>query len=37
MENFITTVLLVIIFGVAYLSYKTAKYLESTKDTCTEN
>ncbi|SHL38863.1 hypothetical protein SAMN05443543_101640 [Flavobacterium flevense] len=36
MENFITTILLAIIIGIGYISYKVSKDLENRKDTCTE-
>ena len=36
MENYITTILVTIIIGIAYISYKIAKDLDNRKDTCTE-
>ena len=36
MENYITTILVAIIFGIGYISYKISKDLETRKDTCTE-
>ncbi|EJL65576.1 hypothetical protein PMI10_01158 [Flavobacterium sp. CF136] len=36
MENYITTILVAIIIGIAYISYKISRDLESKKDTCTE-
>jgi len=36
MENYITAILVTIIIGIAYISYKISRDLESKKDTCTE-
>ncbi|KQB43575.1 hypothetical protein RC62_65 [Flavobacterium aquidurense] len=36
MENYITTILVAIIMGVGYISYKISRDLETRKDTCTE-
>lgn len=36
MENYITTILVAIIIGIGYISYKISRDLESRKDTCTE-
>ncbi|MCP2028613.1 hypothetical protein L1276_003783 [Flavobacterium sp. HSC-32F16] len=36
MENYITTALVAIIIGIAYISYRISKDLETRKDTCTE-
>ncbi|MDR7211011.1 hypothetical protein J2W48_002962 [Flavobacterium piscis] len=36
MENYITTILVTIIIGIAYISYKISRDLETRKDTCKE-
>ncbi|SHL16938.1 hypothetical protein SAMN05444146_3208 [Flavobacterium johnsoniae] len=36
MENYITTILVAIIFGIGYISYRISRDLETRKDTCTE-
>ncbi|MBB4801858.1 hypothetical protein HNP37_001919 [Flavobacterium nitrogenifigens] len=36
MENYITTILVAIIVGIGYISYRISKDLETRKDTCTE-
>jgi len=36
MENYITAILVAIIFGIGYISYRISKDLETRKDTCTE-
>jgi hypothetical protein len=36
MENYITTILVSILLGIGYISYRISKDLETKKDTCTE-
>ena len=36
MENYITTILVTIIFGLAYISYKISKDLDNRNDICSE-
>jgi|GEM_PF-975071 len=36
MENYITTILVAILFGIGYISYRISKDLETKKDICTE-
>jgi hypothetical protein len=36
MENYITTILVTILIGIGYLSYKVSRDLESKEDACEE-